>query len=154
MAMVYRKYFWHKIEHAIDGVVSIVRSTVPGFGAGGVSDRFLPGVFGGFPIDVSEDEDEIVVVADLPGAGQGDIKIGLLSPNNLCITSTRSSGQSDLCEEGKTVRNERFVGPMHRVVALPRAVTAENGRASFDNGVLEIRLKTVTPERGVRIPIE
>lgn len=152
--MVYREYFWKKLDHAKDGLMGIVRGTVPGFGAGGVGDRFLPGVFSGFPIDVSEDEDEIVVVADLPGAGREDITIGLLSPTNLCITSTRSSGQSDLREEEKTVRNERVVGPTHRVVALPRAVTAENGRASFDNGVLEIRLKTVTPERGVRIPIE
>ena len=136
------------------GVVSIVRGTVPGFGAGGVSDRFLPEVLGGFRVDVSEDEDGILVVADLPGVGQGDTTICLLSPTNLWITSKRKSGQSDLGEEGKAVRLERVSGRMHRVVALPHAATAGNGRASFDNGVLEIRLKKAEPERGERIPIE
>jgi HSP20 family protein len=152
--MVWRERFWQTLDRVKDRLVRIVRGTLPGFGAGGVSDQFLPGVFGGFPIDVSRDQDEIVVVADLPGAEQGEITIGLLSPIHLCITSTRRPGQPDPGEEGKIVRNERVVGPMHRVVALPHAVTVENGRASFNNGVLEVRLKTVRPERGVRIPIE
>jgi HSP20 family protein len=136
------------------GVVGIVRGTVPGFGAGGVSDRFLPEVFGGFRVDVSEDQDEMLVVADLPGAGQGDTTICLLSPTNLWITSTRRSEQADSREEGKARRRERATGRMHRVVALPHAATAEGGRGTFSNGVLEIRLKRAGTERGERIPIE
>ena len=136
------------------GVVGIVRGTVPGFGAGGVSDRFLPEVLGGFRVDVSEDEDEILVVADLPGVGPGETTICLLSPTNLWIMSTRRSEQADSCEEGKAMRRERASGRMDRVVALPHAATAKNGRASFTNGVLEIRLKKAEPERGERIPIE
>ncbi len=152
--MVYREHFWHKLDHVIAGVVRFVRGIVPGFSAGGVSDRVLPEVLGGFRVDVSEDEDEILVAADLPGAGRDETSIGLLSPTNLWITSTRRSVQSDPGEEGKTVRHERPVGRMHRVVALPRAVTAKDGRASFNNGVLEIRLKKVERERGTQIPVE
>ena len=40
------------------------------------------------------------------------------------------------------------------MVPLPHEVTAENSRASFTNGVLELRLKKTTVERGERIPIE
>jgi HSP20 family protein len=152
--MAYREYFWRKLDQVKSGVENIVRGSVPGFGAGGVSDRFLPEVLGGFRVDVSEDEDEILVVADLPGVGPEETTICLLSPTNLWITSTRRSGQADSCEEGKAVRCERASGRMDRVVVLPHAATAENGRASFNNGVLEIRLKKAEPERGERIPIE
>lgn len=152
--MVYREYFRHGLDRVTGGMERFVRGRVPGFGAGGVSDRFLPAVIGGFRVDVSEDEDGIVVVADLPGVGREDTAIGLLSPTNLWITSIRRSKWSDPGGEGKTVRSERTIGRMHRVVALPQAVTAEDGRASFNNGVLEIRLKKLEPERGARIPIE
>lgn len=152
--MVYREYFWRKLDQVKGGIGNIVRGTVPGFGAGGVSDRFLPEVLGGFRVDVSEDEDEILVVADLPGVGPEETTICLLSPTNLWIMSTRRSRQPDLSEVGKAVRHERASGRMDRVVALPHAATAENGRASFTNGVLEIRLKKAEPERGERIPIE
>jgi HSP20 family protein len=152
--MVWREYFWRKLDQVKGGVENIVRGTVPGLGAGGVSDRFLPEVLGGFRVDVSEDEDGILVVADLPGVGRGDTSICLLSPTALWIASTRGSAQPDLGEDGKAVRRERISGRMHRVVALPHAATAENGSASFTNGVLEIRLKRAEPERGERIPIE
>lgn len=152
--MVYREYFRQTLDQVMGGMGSIVRGTVPGFGAGGVSDRFLPEVLGGFRVDVSEDEDEIVVVADLPGVEKENTTICLLSPTNLWITSTRGSGQSDLGEEGKAVRRERASGRLNRVVGLPNAATAENGRASFNNGVLEIRLRKAEPERGERITIE
>ncbi len=152
--MVYREYFRRKADKVMGGVAGAVRSTVPGFGAGGVGDRFLPEVLGGFRVDVSEDEDDIVVVADLPGAEKENTTICLISPTNLWIASTRGSRRSDLGEEEKAVRRERTTGRMHRVVALPHAATAEDGRASFDNGVLEIRLKKTEPVRGERIPIQ
>ena len=68
--MVYMDCLWRQPDRAMSGVRSTVRGTVPGFGAGGVSDRLLPEVLGGFRVDVSEDEDGILVVADLPGAGR------------------------------------------------------------------------------------
>jgi hypothetical protein len=52
------------------------------------------------------------------------------------------------------MRHERPVGRMHRVVAPPHAGTVEQGRASFDNGILEVRLKTPGLERDRYMPIE
>jgi HSP20 family protein len=152
--MVYREYFRRKADEVMGGMASVVRGTVPGFGAGGIDDRFLPEIIGGFRVDVSENEDDIVLVADLPGVSREDTTICLLSPTNLWIASTRGSRSSDPGEEERAVRSERTTGRMHRVVALPHAATAENGRASFNNGVLEIRLKKTEPVRGERIPIE
>lgn len=151
--MVDRGHFRHELDQVMGGEVSGVHGTVPGPGAGGVGDRYFPEALGEFRVDVSEDEDEIVVVADLPGDGQGDTTIGLLSPTHLWIMSIRGSERSDPGGAGTAVRHEQAVGRMHRVVALPHAATTERGRASQHNGVLEIRLKKVEPERSTQIPI-
>jgi len=49
--------------------------------AAGVADRVLPAIRGEFRVDVRDNDDEIMVVADLPGVDKEDISISLLSPN-------------------------------------------------------------------------
>ena len=125
-----------------------------GFGPGGVGDRLLPAVRGEFRLDVQEDEDEVVVVADLPGVDRENITVRLLSPEQLEISCERRSERQEAGEGGQFVRQERTFGYMTRVVPLPHEVTAEGATSSFTNGVLELRLKKTTVERGTRIPIE
>lgn len=111
--MVCRTQFWQRLARVMGGVVSTVRGSVPGLGAGGIRDRLLPEVLGGFRVDVSGDGDEMVVVADLGGEGQEDTTIGLLSPTSLLITSVCRSARSDPGGGGKPVRHQRPVGRMH-----------------------------------------
>lgn len=125
-----------------------------GFGPGGVGDRLLPAVRGEFRVDVREDQDEVLVVADLPGVDRENVTVRLLSPTELEISSERRSERSETAEAGQVVRQERTFGYMTRVVPLPHEVTAEGAASSFTNGVLELRLKKTTVERGERIPIE
>jgi len=125
-----------------------------GFGPGGVGDRILPAVRGEFRLDVQEDEDEVVVVADLPGVDRENITVRLLSPEQLEISCERRSERQEAGEGGQFVRQERTFGYMTRVVPLPHEVTAEGATSSFTNGVLELRLKKTTVERGTRIPID
>jgi len=125
-----------------------------GFGPGGVGDRLLPAVRGEFRLDVQEDEDEVVVVADLPGVDRENITVRLLSPEQLEISCERRSERQEAGEGGQFVRQERTFGYMTRVVPLPHEVTAEGATSSFTNGVLELRLKKTTVERGTRIPID
>ena len=125
-----------------------------GFGPGGVGDRLLPAVRGEFRVDVREDQDEVLVVADLPGVDRENIAVRLLSPTELEISSERRSERSETGESGQIVRQERAFGYMNRVVPLPHEVTAEGAKSSFTNGVLELRLKKTTVERGERIPIQ
>ena len=70
------------------------------------------------------------------------------------ISSERRSESSETGEAGQIVRQERAFGYMNRIVPLPHEVTAENSRATFTNGVLELRLKKSMVERGERIPVE
>jgi len=101
----------------------------------------------GFPVDVWDLEDEVAVVADLPGVESGDVAIRLTGPGTLRITVRKKEEE----REGYAVR-ERLSGEMTRVVNLPADVTEEGAAAALRNGVLAVRLKKV-PEQGVEIPI-
>jgi len=120
--------------------------------AAGVTDRVLPAIRGEFRVDVRDNDDEIMVVADLPGVDKEDISIALLSPNTLEISCERRSDKEEQ-DEGYYVR-ERVYGTMARTVVLPHEVTDKGASATFKNGVLEVRLKKSKEERGNRIKIE
>jgi len=120
--------------------------------AGGITDRMMPAIRGEFRIDVREHDDEVIVVADLPGAEKNDVKISLLNPGALEISADRKIEKEEK-EEGYYMR-ERMFGSMSRVVALPHDVTDKGATASFKNGVLEVRMKKTTTTRGAEINIE
>lgn len=120
--------------------------------AGGIADRMLPALRGEFRVDIREHEDEVLVVADLPGVEKSDVSLTLVNPRTLEISSDRKTEQEEK-SEGYYVRERRF-GTMSRIVTLPNDVTDEGARATFKNGVLEVRLKKISLERGASIPVE
>lgn len=120
--------------------------------APGMRRRFIPALRGDFRVDVREHEDEVMVVADMPGVERDDISIRLLEPNLLEISSERTEGTEEEAE-GYVMR-ERMYGTLSRSVALPADVTEEGASASFKNGVLEVRLKKIPTERGKEIPLQ
>lgn len=119
---------------------------------GGFSDRMLPAIRGEFRVDVREHDDEIIIVADLPGVEKEDISLSLVSPSMLEIDCERK-GEKEEEHEGYYMR-ERLYGSMKRLVTLPADAEEAGASASFKNGVLEVRLRKSPKERGKRIPIE
>ena len=117
----------------------------------GFEQRVVPALRGEFSVDVLEHEEEVIVVADLPGVEKTDIAIYLIDPKTLEISSVRgrvAEGE----REGYYVK-ERFSGSMRRRVELPTEVTEEGTTATFKNGILELRLKKmlVRPEKKIEI---
>jgi HSP20 family protein len=102
----------------------------------------------GIPVDIRDLEDEVAVVADLPGVESGDVAVRLAGPGTLRITVRRMEEE----REGYAVR-ERLSGEMTRVVNLPAEVTDEGAAATLRNGVLAVRLRKVLEEQGVEIPV-
>jgi len=131
-------------------------SQVPGSGRlltyGGMSDRMLPALRGEFRVDVREHEDEVVVVADLPGVGKENVSIQMITPHSLEISCERK-GESEEKSQGHSMR-ERLCGTLRRVVVLPADVTENEAKASFKNGVLEVHLKRSVIAPVSRIAIE
>lgn len=120
------------------------------------SSRDFRGLSADFRVDILDHDDEVIVVAELPGAEEDAIRIRLLNPQTLRITARqiRAAGEG---AGGYHIR-ERGSGTLSRLIRLPASVTGEGARTSFKNGVLEVRLKKIRisgpGSGGKEIPIE
>lgn len=88
-------------------------------------------------VDVFELENEILLVAELPGVEKENIKI---SVNNGVLSL---NGEKKLPENTKSDCyhcSERFFGPFERVFNLPATVNETKIKADFKDGVLKISL--------------
>lgn len=88
-------------------------------------------------IDLVEDRDHYVLHADLPGVSEQDINVEL-DAGVLKISGERKSTRTD--QHGGYRRIERAHGSFTRSLSLPDGIDADAVQASFDKGVLEIRI--------------
>jgi HSP20 family protein len=93
--------------------------------------RWLPAM------DLAESGDEFVLRADLPGLSEDDVNIEF-EDNVLTISGERKSEHEER-KEGY-YRLERASGSFSRSLTLPEGVDPEKVQASFDRGVLEVRI--------------
>jgi HSP20 family protein len=112
----------------------------------------LPALYNEVKIDVREHEDEIIVVADLPGMTKDSVTIEVLNPRALAIRCERKNKIESNNED--YFMRERTYGLIKRIVPLPCDVTNENSTATFKNGVLEVHLKKLITSPAPRIAIE
>jgi HSP20 family protein len=103
---------------------------VPPGNGGGVR-RWVPAM------DLVETDDHFVLRADLPGLTENDVSIEL-EDNVLTISGERRSEHEER-KEGY-YRVERASGTFSRALTLPEGVDPQGVEASFENGVLEVRV--------------
>ncbi|MGC8834780.1 MAG: Hsp20/alpha crystallin family protein [Armatimonadota bacterium] len=89
------------------------------------------------PVDVYEDDDEIVLYVELAGMKQEDIHIELTS-DTLTIKGERKFEDGD--RRDKFIRVERPYGQFQRSFTLGMPVKTDQVRATYKAGVLEIHL--------------
>ncbi len=117
--------------------------------------RDFPGLSADFRVDILDHGDEVIVVAELPGAEEDGIRVSLLNPHTLRITARRAVPAEEA--PGAYYIHERGDGILSRLIRLPASVTGESAATRFKNGVLELRLKKVRippGPGGKEIPIE
>jgi HSP20 family protein len=100
-------------------------------GAGGSLRRWLP------PMDLVETENDFVLRADLPGLAEGDVSIEL--EDNVLTVSGERKAEHEERKEGY-YRVERASGRFSRSLTLPKGVDPDAVKASFDKGVLQVRI--------------
>ena len=105
--------------------------TPTGSVANGGARRWLP------PMDLVETDDHFVLRADLPGLAEGDVNVEL--EDNVLTVSGERKAEHESRKEGY-YRIERASGSFQRSLTLPEGVNAEAIEASFDKGVLEVRI--------------
>lgn len=89
------------------------------------------------PIDVYETREDLVVAVELPGVREQDIQLTMTGD----VLSLR--GQRAIAADARQEnyhRIERWSGTFERHVQLPIAVQVDRIRASYRDGVLEVRL--------------
>ena len=87
--------------------------------------------------EIFERGDELVVHADLPGMSKDDISVDI-EDDQIVIRGERRN-EREHNDEG-VYHTERSYGSFYRAIPLPEGIDAEQAKADFSNGVLEITL--------------
>ncbi|MGK9476018.1 Hsp20/alpha crystallin family protein [Melioribacter sp. OK-6-Me] len=94
-------------------------------------------------IDISEDNESINVVAEIPGVKKENVKI-TLQDNILTIEGEKKKEEEK--KEKNYYRSERVFGSFKRSFTLPADVDTDNVEAKFENGMLSIKMKKLNPK--------
>ena len=103
------------------------------------------------PVDIYEDENNIVVKADLPGMDQKDIEVKVEN-NTLIIKGEKKFEDEE--KKDNYHRIERFYGTFQRAFTLPDTVDVDKIKASYKNGVLEITIPKKPETKPKQIKVE
>lgn len=115
------------------------------FGAFAEQETFMP------PMNISEDDKEIVVTADLPGIDEKDLDISI-AKDVLTIKGEKKTETED--KKKNYHRIERSYGSFSRSVALPEGIDDGKVEAEMKKGVLKIRIPKSAEAQPQRKKIE
>lgn len=101
-------------------------------------------------VDITEDENEIVLWVDLPGVSQKEVDI-IINGDQLTLKGEKKFDQTN---QRKYLRRERLVGPFSRTFQLNLPVETEEISAAYRNGVLEIHLPKPAESKPRKVSIQ
>ena len=106
-----------------------------------------------FPLDVyeSEDKQQYIVEASVSGFKPEEMQI---SAEGETITIRASKKEETGGKKGTYVRRERYEGEMMRSVTLPSPVDTQKIEASYDQGILTIRIPKAEGAKPRQIPVK
>jgi HSP20 family protein len=113
-------------------------------GNGGATQAWVP------TLDIWETDDEIVYAFDLPGVDQEKVSVEV---ENDMLTVSAERERTDEVKQDGFRRYERRFGTFSRTVGLPQGVSEEDIKASFRDGVLEVRVPKPAQSKPRRIQI-
>ncbi|MBP7006337.1 Hsp20/alpha crystallin family protein, partial [Patescibacteria group bacterium] len=103
-------------------------------------------------VDVYEDGDMLVVEAPLPGMDPNKIELSI--DHGALIIKAGSERKTEV-DEKNYYRKEVRHGVMFRKIPLPAAVQEDAAQASYDDGVLKVRLpKREQNEKTIKLHIK
>jgi len=102
------------------------------------------------PLEVYETPSELVVKVELPGVKKEDTEV--IIRDNYLIVKAEKREESEENKEHIHIK-ERIYGKFERIIPIPTDVDTDKAKASFKDGVLEIRLskKSATQEKKITI---
>ncbi len=88
-------------------------------------------------VDIREDTDSLLFIAEVPGMSRDQIEI-TLENQVLTLRGERKFERDE--EHGRFHRVERAYGSFSRSIQLPGNVDTGSAKATFEDGILQIRL--------------
>ncbi|HVO92362.1 MAG TPA: Hsp20/alpha crystallin family protein [Terriglobales bacterium] len=113
--------------------------------------RTEPTEIGAPSVDVYVDQGDIVIKAELPGMEKDDIQVQL---SNHALTLKGEKKREEKIKDEDYIYSERVYGSFSRTLELPWDVQGEKVKASFKNGVLEIRLSVAETAKAKTIKVK
>ena len=102
-------------------------------------------------VDLFEEKDDIVVKAEIPGLDKDNISVNL-SDHTLTIKGEKNKEEE--VKEENYYRSERSYGSFVRTLELPKDVHADKVKATFKNGVLEVRMPKTEEAKAREIKVK
>ena len=103
------------------------------------------------PVDIYEDENSVIIKAELPDVDQKDIEVKI-EDNTLVLRGERKQDES--IKKENYHRIERFYGAFQRSFALPLSIDREKVKASCEKGILTIILPKREETKPKQINVE
>jgi HSP20 family protein len=101
--------------------------------------------------DLIDRDDEIIVKAELPGVDKKDLDVSV-TKNTVSIKGSTSHEEKE--EKGDYYRSEISRGEYARTLALPAEVDEENVKATFKNGILELKLPKLKQSKRKTVKVD
>lgn len=101
--------------------------------------------------DIRESEGGYDVLVDLPGFSKDEISVKLEN-GYLTIAASRGSDQEENDKDGKFIRRERYAGTVSRSFYVGDALTQEDVRAKYENGILKLTVPKKEVEKEEKNP--
>jgi HSP20 family protein len=119
------------------------------------------------PVNMYETDADLVVVIPMPGVSPHEIQVDLLDTRLTVHTAARrdephpaagpaggADGPGDPQHRHRWHHHEFQIGPYHRVVDLPYAPDADGIQASYEHGLLTLRIPCPRAQTPRRIPLQ
>ena len=89
-------------------------------------------------LDVTEDEKNFIVKAEIPGVCKNDIKVAV--DGNVVSLSAEIKKEKEEKDGARLIRSERYYGSVSRSFALDENVDQATAMAKYEDGVLHLTL--------------
>lgn len=105
----------------------------------------------GVPVETEETDTHFVVRADVPGVSKDNLNIEV-DGDIMTISGEKKCEKKDESKTG--YYTERFYGKFSRTIRLPADIDSEKVEASYDNGVIEIKIPKTEKSKAKKIEIK
>ena len=102
-------------------------------------------------IDVVETDKDVIATAEMPGINKEDIDINLTDDTLEISTKTKHEEEK---KEKDYIYRERRIGSYYRSISLPSSIDVDSAKASYNNGVLEIKMSKTEIKKKTPLKVE